>query len=140
MCSNYDYCVIDCAPDINVPIVNALVASNDVVIPVVIDKFTFDGIAEVLDKIDEVRKWQNHELNFAGCLVTSYRNNDLCNEGVEILQEKFEKVFYTRIKWTQVMNKSTFAGVPVIEFSPRCGAAGSYKAFVDEYERGVSNG
>lgn len=136
----YDYCVIDCAPDINIPIVNALVASDDVIIPVVIDKFTFDGIVEVLDKIDEVRKWQNHELNFAGCLVTSYRNNDLCNEGVEILQEKFKKVFYTRIKWTPIMSKSTFAGVPVMEFSPRCGAAGSYKAFVEEYEGSVCNG
>lgn len=136
----YDYCIIDCAPDINIPIVNALVASDDVIIPVVIDKFTFDGIAEVMGKIDEVRKWLNHGLNFAGCLVTSYRNNDLCNEGVEILQEKFEKVFYTRIKWTPIMSKSTFAGVPVIEFSPRCGASGSYKEFVEEYERGVGNG
>ncbi len=136
----YDYCVIDCAPDINVPIVNALVASDDIVIPVVIDKFTFDGIAEVLGKIDEVRKWQNHELNFAGCLVTSYRNNDLCNEGVEVLQEKFEKVFYTRIKWTPIMSRSTFAGVPIIEYSPRCGASGSYKMFVEEYERGICNG
>lgn len=138
--AQYDYCVIDCAPDINIPIINALVASDDVVIPVVIDKFTFDGISEVLSKIDEVRKWQNHELNFAGCLVTSYRNNDLCNEGVEILQEKFEKVFYTRIKWTPIMSKSTFAGVPIIEFSPRCGASGSYKEFVEEYERSIHNG
>lgn len=136
----YDYCIIDCAPDINIPIVNALVASDDVVIPVVIDRFAFDGIAEVLSKIDEIRKWQNHELNFAGCLVTSYRNNDLCNEGVEMLQEKFKKVFYTKIKWTPFISKSTFARVPIIEFSPRCGAAGSYKKFVEEYERGVHNG
>lgn len=136
----YDYCVIDCAPDINIPIVNALVASNDVVIPVMIDKFTFDGIAEVLGKIDEVREWQNHELKFVGCVVTAYRNIDLCNEGVEMLREKFKKVFYTRIKWTPIVSKSTFAGVPIIEYSPRCGAAKSYRAFVEEYERGICNG
>lgn len=138
--TEYDYCIIDCAPDINIPIINALVASNDVVIPVVIDKFTFDGIAEVMEKIDEVRKWQNHELNFVGCVVTSYRNTDLCNEGIEVLQEKFGKVFYTRIRWTPFVSRSTFAGVPIIEYSPRCGAAKSYRAFVDEYERGICNG
>ncbi len=138
--SEYDYCIIDCAPDINIPIINALVASDDVVIPVVIDKFTFDGITEVMDKIDEIRRWQNHDLNFVGCVVTSYRNTDLCNEGIEVLQEKFGKVFYTRIRWTPIMSKSTFAGIPIVEYSPRCGAAKSYKAFVEEYERGICNG
>lgn len=138
--TEYDYCIIDCAPDINIPIINALVASDDVVIPVVIDKFTFDGIAEVMEKIDEVRKWQNNNLNFVGCVVTSYRNTDLCNEGIEVLQEKFGKVFYTRIRWTPIMSRSTFAGVPIVEYSPRCGAAKSYKAFVEEYERGICNG
>lgn len=136
----YDYCIIDCAPDINIPIVNALVASNDVVIPVIIDKFTFDGITEVMEKIEEVKAWQNHELNFVGCVVTSYRNTDLCNEGIEVLQEKFGRVFYTRIRWTPIVSKSTFAGVPIVEYSPRCGAARSYKAFVEEYERGICNG
>lgn len=138
--SEYDYCIIDCAPDINIPIINALVASDDVVIPVVIDKFTFDGIAEVLGKIDEIRRWQNRDLHFVGCVVTSYRDTDLCNEGVEVLQEKFGKVFCTRIRWTPIVSKSTFAGLPTIEFSPRCGAAKSYKAFVEEYERGICNG
>lgn len=138
--SKYNYCIIDCAPDINIPVINALVASDDVIIPVVIDKFAFDGIAEVMEKIDEVRKWQNHDLNFVGCVVTSYQNTDLCNEGIEVLQEKFGKVFSTRIKRTPIVSKSTFAGVPVIEYSPRCGAAKSYRAFVDEYERGICNG
>lgn len=138
--NDYDYCIIDCAPDVNISIVNALVASKDVIIPVVIDKFTFYGIAEVMEKIDEVKIWLNHDLNFAGCLVTSYKNTDLCNEGVEILQEKYGKVFHTKIKWTPIVSKSTFAGIPLAEFSPRCGAAKSYKEFVAEYERGLPNG
>ncbi len=140
MGNDYDYCIIDCAPDVNIPIVNALVVSDDVIIPVVIDKFTFYGIAEIMEKIDEVKKWLNHDLNFAGCLVTSYRNTDFQNEGVEILQEKFSRVFQTKIKWTPIVSKSTFAGIPLAEFSSRCGAAKSYKEFVAEYERGLFNG
>jgi len=38
------------------------------------------------------------------------------------------------------MSKSTFAGVPIVEYSPRCGAAKSYRGFVEEYERGICNG
>lgn len=138
--ASYDYCIIDCAPDINIPIVNALVASNDVIIPVVIDKFTFDGISEVLEKAGEIKKWHNHQLDFRGCLVSLYRNNELCSEGVEILREKFGRVFDTKIRWTPVVSRSTFAGVPLTAFSPRCGAAKSYRAFAEEYERGISNG
>ncbi len=138
--NEYDYCIIDCAPDVNIAVVNALVASNDVIIPVVIDKFTFYGIAEIMEKIDEVKRWLNHDLNFAGCLVTSYRNTDLCNEGTDILLEKFGKVFHTKIKWTPIVSKGTFAGIPLAEFSPRCGAAKSYKEFAAEYERGLPNG
>lgn len=140
MGNDYDYCIIDCAPDVNIPIVNALVASDDVIIPVVIDRFTFYGIEEVMEKISEVRKWQNDRLNFLGCLITSYRNTDLHNEGVEVLQEKYGKVFHTKIKWTQLVSKSTFAGIPLSEFSPRCGAAKCYKEFAEEYERGLANG
>lgn len=136
----YDYCIIDCAPDVNIPIVNALAISDDVIIPVVIDKFTFYGIDEVMKKIDEVREWLNHELNFAGCLVTSYKNTDFQSEGVEILQERFNRVFQTKIKWTPIVSKSTFAGIPLAEFSSRCGAAKSYREFVTEYERGLLNG
>ena len=49
--NKYTYCIIDCAPDINISVINALVASDDVMIPVTIDKFAFDGIREILEQI-----------------------------------------------------------------------------------------
>ena len=50
----YDYCVIDCAPDVGFSVINALTASNDVIIPATIDKFTDDGITEILERIEEL--------------------------------------------------------------------------------------
>ena len=47
----YDFCIIDNAPDINISTINALVASDDVIIPIKIDKYAFDGLAELKEQI-----------------------------------------------------------------------------------------
>lgn len=61
---DYDFCIIDNAPDINISTINALVASDDVLIPIKIDKFAFDGLAELREQIDNTRE----DLNPALCL------------------------------------------------------------------------
>ncbi len=134
---DYGYCVIDCAPDINISVINALVASDDVIVPVTIDEFAFDGIREILEQIEDVRKYYNPGLNFAGCLVTQYRDNDFCNDGVNTLEGMCGRVLGTKIKWTQVVSRSTFAREPVSVHSPRCSASRGYRDLVDEYERGI---
>lgn len=132
---DYTFCVIDCAPDISISVINALVASDDVIIPVTIDEFAFDGISEILEQVAEVRKYYNPKLNLAGCLVTQYRNDDFCNDGVKALRQIYGSVFDTKIRWTQMVSRSTFVREPIFVYSPRCGASKNYKDFVDEYER-----
>lgn len=136
---DYAFCIIDCAPDINISVINALVASDDVIIPVTIDEFAFDGIREILGQIEDVRKYYNPKLNFAGCLVTQYRNNDFCNDGVKALQQMCGKVFDTKISWTQMVSRSTFVREPVSVYSPRCGASKGYRNLAGEYERGLAD-
>ena len=53
---NYDFCVIDNAPDINVSVINALTAADDVLIPVEVDDNTLEGMNELLDQIDDVKE------------------------------------------------------------------------------------
>ncbi|MBO5033452.1 MAG: AAA family ATPase [Lachnospiraceae bacterium] len=136
---DYTFCIIDCAPDINISVINALAASDDVIIPVTIDKFAFDGIKEILEQIDDVRRYYNPRLNFAGCLITSYRDNEFNNDGVETLKAMCSRVFDTKIKWTQMVSASVFVSEPVSVYSPRCGASKGYAKFVDEYERGLAS-
>ncbi len=133
----YTYCVIDCAPDINISVINALVASDDVIIPVTIDKFAFDGIREILEQIRDVKKYYNPKLEFIGCLVTQYKKSELCDEGIKLLEDFCGRVLETKISWTQVVSRSTFAGEPISVHSPRCGAAGGYKNLAAEYERRI---
>ena len=62
----YDYCVIDCAPDLNMSTINALVACDDVLIPIKIDKFAFDGLAELIEQINNTRTDLNPGLHLRG--------------------------------------------------------------------------
>lgn len=131
----YDYCIIDNAPDINISTINALVASDDVMIPVTIDDFALDGLAELKEQIDNTREDLNPGLRFCGCFVTQYdRQNEADIQGEEYLKSLEEySLFKTHIRRTGKMKPSTFAREPIILYSSRCGAAQDYKKLVEEY-------
>lgn len=131
---NYDYCIIDNAPDINMSIINALVMSNAVIVPVIIDEYSFDGLNILLEQIAQVQEDFNEGLYFAGCLITQYQNNDVNNQGIELLSNKKIPLFSQKIRRTEKkVSESTFAKMPLVEYSVRCGAAQDYKKFVLEY-------
>lgn len=133
----YDYCIIDNAPDINMSIINALVMSNDVIVPIFMDQYSFDGLDILLDQIAQVQEDFNENLKFAGCLITQYQNNDVNNQGIEWLAAHKIPLFNQRIRRTEKkVNESTFAKMPLVEYSVRCGAAQDYKKFVLEYLEG----
>lgn len=130
----YDYCVIDNAPDINISTINALVASDDVLIPVKIDKFAFDGLEELKEQIDNTRVDLNPAINLRGVFVTCYQKNDVNVQGEAWLhaQEDFP-LFKNHIRKTEKVDESTFSAMPILEYSRRCGAAADYTALVAEY-------
>lgn len=66
----YDYCIIDCPPALNMITVNALCASDEVIVPIKIDKFALDGLEYLLDSIEEIKEEFNPNLNFKGCFIT----------------------------------------------------------------------
>lgn len=138
---NYDYCVIDNAPDLNMSTVNALVASDDVLIPIKIDKFAFDGLTELIEQIDNIRGGGlNPALALRGCFVTFYQNNEVNRQGEQWLREQSEyPVFNTHIRRTEKVDESTFARIPIVEYSRRSGAARDYLALVAEYLEIVSD-
>ena len=130
----YDYCIIDNAPDINISTINALVASTDVMVPITIDDFAIDGLAELKAQIDNTREDLNPDLKFCGCFVTQYdRSNEADTQGEEFLKTLEYPVFNTHIRKTPKMKPSTFAREPIIDYSPRCGASADYKALVEEW-------
>ena len=130
----YDICVIDNAPDENMSVINALTAGNDVIIPVKVDKFTFDGVDEMLQCIQQVKENFNPDLTFRGCVITSFRSNDVNWQGRSYLYgfSKY-RLMRAQIRWSAKVDESTFASLPVIEHSSRSWVARDYKRLADEY-------
>lgn len=130
----YDFIIFDNAPDVNMSIINALVVSDDVIVPVEIDQYSFDGLDILLEQIAAVKEDFNPALSFRGCLITKYRQREEVQaQGTEVLKERCN-VFSTKIRRTEDKPKeSTFAKIPLVEYSVRCGASQDYKKFVTEY-------
>jgi len=130
----YDYCIIDNAPDAGMGTLNALVAGDDVIIPIKIDRMTFDGVDIMLDVISQVKASFNERLAFQGCVITFFRGNDVNKQGAELLKNDAKyKLFQSRIYWTAKVDEASFGRVSVMEYSPRSWAARGYKKLAAEY-------
>lgn len=128
---NYDFCVIDNAPDINVSVINALTAADDVLIPVEVDDNTLEGMNELLDQIDDVKEELNPDLKNVRCFITKYQKfNQAHLQGAEIIEEQYP-IMRTKIRFSGVVARSTFVRMPVALHSPRSAAA--VKAFCGAY-------
>lgn len=139
--TEYDYCVIDNAPDINVAIVNALVAADEVIIPVKIDEYAFDGLTELIEQIQTVKDGMNSGLVLRGCLITCFQRTDADKQGEEFLRTvEGLHVFDTHIRYSPKVVESTFSRLPVMAYSEKSGATMDYGAFVEEYLRGGNDG
>jgi len=135
---HYDYAVIDCAPDLNMGVINAIVAADDILIPIKIDSFALDGVEQLLEQIEETRDF-NPNVRVAGGFITMYTRNNVNTQGAEVLNERTGlPMFKTVIRKTVKVDETTFTGQPLIDYAPKCTAAKDYEALVAEYLAGCS--
>jgi chromosome partitioning protein len=129
----YDFCVIDNAPDINVSVINALTAADDVLIPVEVDDNTTEGMNELIDQIEEIKSELNPDLKNVRCFVSKYNKyNEAHSQGAEVIREWYPTM-KTMIRNSLAVAKSTYARTPVALYSKRSAAAEDYQTLVDEY-------
>lgn len=131
----YDFCVIDNAPDINISTINALVASDDVIVPLEVDDNTTEGLAELVEQIESTREDLNPGLTFRGCFITKYdRYNEAHVQGAEKLKtDGAYPMFDTKIRVSKKVSESTFARLPIFLYSRRSLASMDYLKLVKEY-------
>ncbi|MDP1395258.1 ParA family protein [Lysinibacillus capsici] len=128
----YDYCIIDNAPDINMTVINALVATNDVLVPIKVDKFAFDGLEQLLDQIANVQEF-NENIVFKGCFITMYQRNGVNAQGSEYLASSTDyPLFHTVIRKTVKVDETTFVGKPLLDYK-KSTAGQDYEKLVKEY-------
>lgn len=131
--SDYDYVIIDNAPAVSMCVINALYASNEVIIPVKIDNWALDGVDVVAEQIEAMKKL-NSTLTIRGILITNFVKSTVNLAAEEWLKNNCKhKVFITKIRNSKKVDESTFYKQPLIEFSKTSAACIDYKKFVKEY-------
>lgn len=130
---NYDYCIIDNPPAILMCTINALCASDEVIVPVTLDNWSLDGVETITDQIEPLRAL-NDKLNIAGILLTNHRKSAENEAAEEWLRKNCQyRVFDTKIRHSQKVTAATYYKQPLEEYSPRSAAAVTYRKFVKEY-------
>ena len=131
---DYDYIVIDCAPSLGLLTVNALVASQKVLVPVQCEYYALEGVAQLMQTLTLVGKHLNPELEIMGVLLTMYDPRTSLNQlVVENAKAHFKSlVFDTVIPRNVRLAEAPSHGLPIILYNPRSTGAHSYYQFTKE--------
>lgn len=129
----FDYVLIDCPPSLGMISINALVASNFVLVPLKIDKFSLDGFEYLIRSIQSTNEEFNPELKLLGVFITMDRATRINREVKQELKEELgDLLFKQTIRDNIDVVKSTFEATPLIYFNNRANASKDYKALVGE--------
>lgn len=134
----YDYCIMDCPPDLDMGSINALCAADWVIIPVDCDEWACDGMREIVDQIERVQMYYNPHLKIMGALMTKYRRTRYAAEVVHQLNDAGVEMLDTVIRYTIKVSEAKSAHKPLRAYRPDCSAATDYGFLADEVEEIVS--
>jgi chromosome partitioning protein len=131
---NYDVILIDCQPSLGLLTVNALTASNGVIVPLECEYFALRGVALLKTTIDKVRERLNPRLEIEGVLGTMFDGRTLHSREVmqRLVQAWGEKVFHTVIRRTVKFSDSTVAGEPITAYASASTGAEAYRQLARE--------
>ncbi|MFM2124868.1 MAG: hypothetical protein RL328_1319 [Acidobacteriota bacterium] len=125
---NYDFILIDCPPALDLLTLNALVASDSVLIPIQCEFFALEGISQLIDTIEKIRESFAHNLEMEGILLTMYdERTNLTRQVAEDLRDFFaEDVLKTVIPRSVRLAEAPSYGKPILMYDPRSRGAESY--------------
>ena len=131
---DYDYIFIDCPPALNVLTVNALVASDSVMIPMQCEYFALEGLSALISTIRAIRETLNPKLKIEGLLRTMFdKRNGLSGEVSKQLQNHFgDKVYDTVIPRNVRLAEAPSYGESAITYAPTSKGAKSYMSLAQE--------
>lgn len=124
----FDYIIIDCPPSLGLLTINALTASDTVLIPVQCEYYALEGLSQLLNTVRLVQKHLNTELMIEGVLLTMF--DARTNLGIQVIEEvkKYfqDKVFKTIIPRNVRLSEAPSHGQPIIMYDPRSRGAEVY--------------
>lgn len=133
--SKYDYIIIDCPPSLGLITLNAFTAADSVLIPIQCEYYALEGLGQLINTINLVKKHLNKELQIEGALLTMYdARTNLSNQVVKEVKNYFgDKVYKNVIPRNVRISEAPSYGMPINIYDPRSKGAKSYEKFVKEF-------
>lgn len=131
----YDYVFIDCPPSLGVLTINALTCADSVLIPIQCEFYALEGVSQLVNTIQLVKKSLNKDLDIEGVLMTmfDYRTN-LSNEVLKEVQKYFkDKVYKTTISRNVRLAEAPSFGLPIMLYDEKCKGAEAYVRLTKEF-------
>lgn len=131
----YDYIIIDCPPSLGLITLNAFTASDSVLIPVQCEYYALEGLGQLINTINLVKKHLNKNIDIEGALLTMYDvRTNLSNQVVKEVKKYFnDKVYKNVIPRNVKLSEAPSYGMPITVYDPRSKGAKSYEKFVKEF-------
>jgi chromosome partitioning protein len=132
--SNYDICIIDCSPSLGLLVLNALVASDEVIIPVQVHYYALEGLKQLLETINIVKGRFNNCLKIRGILLTFVENRTTLSRQIQRQMKAFfdSLIFRTVIHRTIKLAEAPSAGESILTYAPQSRGAVEYKVLAKE--------
>src|SRR6056297_88376 len=132
--TNYDYVIIDCPPSLGILTINALVASDSIIIPIQCEYYALEGVAQLMHTFNLIKDNLNEDLEVEGVLLTMFDTRvNLAHQVEEDIRKFFkDKVYDTKIPRNVKVSEAPSFGLPVIFYDVKSKGAVSYMDFVEE--------
>lgn len=130
----YDYVFIDCPPSLGLLTVNALTAADAVLIPIQCEFFALEGLSQLLETIERVRRHLNPRLTVEGVVLTMYdaRTNLSAQVAQEVRRHFGNRVYQAVVPRTVRLSEAPSHGVPISRYDPRSRGAQVYAELAKE--------
>ena len=133
----YDFIIIDTPPSLNILTVNAFAASDKIIIPMVADIFSLQGIAQLYETIDRVKKYCNPSIVIEGILLTRYNKRVILSSEIRATAEMVAKelnteIFKTNIRTSISIQEAQTNQENLYKYAPLNSAVTDYMEFVEE--------
>lgn len=135
--SNYDFIILDTPPNLGILTINALTATDKVIIPMSADAYSLKGLSQLYNTIKEVKKYTNPVLEIEGLLLTRYNNRTILNRDLkEVIEEAAKnietKLFNTVIRETIALRESQVNQQSIFDYAPGNNTAEDYQSLINE--------
>lgn len=136
----FAFVIIDCPPSVGLLTINALTATQEVIVPVQCEYLALEGLGQFTSTLELVRRNLNRELLLRGLLLTMYdRRTNLSQQVADEVREHFPNTFRAVIPRSVRLSEAPSHGLPISAYDPQSPAAWAYRALAQEVLEAVSS-